>query len=141
MRHRPALAATAMVIAWLLTACSVVNVAPPGSREWRIIVENLDAAPARLMVAEDEAPIGELVGTAEPATVAPGATQEVVFTVPPGDGWAIFVNPSPLNGPLILARDVPADVTGALPLKIGIGADGQIFVESPGDLGPGWMGE
>ena len=91
MRHRhPALAATAMVIAWLLTACGVVNVAPPGSREWRITVENLDAAPARLMVAKDESPIGELVGTAEPATVPAGATQEVVFTVPPGAGWAIL---------------------------------------------------
>ncbi len=122
-------------------ACGVVNVAPPGTREWRITVENLDAAPARLMVAEDESPIGELVGTAEPATVPPGATQEVVFTVPPGDGWAIFVNPSPLNGPLILASDVPADVTGALPLGIGIGADGLVFLRYDGNLGPGWMGE
>jgi len=76
-----------------------------------------------------------------PATVPPGATQEVVFTVPPGDGWAIFVNPSPLNGPLILASDVPAEFTGALPLEIAIGAEGLVFYRYDGDLGPGWLGE
>ena len=71
MRHRHhAVATTAFAIAWLSMACGVVNVAPPGTREWRITVENLHAAPARLMVAEDESPIGELVGTAEPATVS-----------------------------------------------------------------------
>lgn len=85
-------------------------------------------------------PVGELVGTAVPNTVARGVSQEVVFTVPPGDTWAIFVNPSATRGPLILARDVPADFTGTLPLVIGIGPDGETYTSTQADLGPGWFG-
>ena len=47
-------------------------------------------------------------------TVAPGETVDVTFTVPPGEGWAIFVNPGPQLGPLILAIDVPPDASGRL---------------------------
>ena len=85
-------------------------------------------------------PIGEQVGTAVPDTVPPGASQEVVFTVPPGEGWAIFVNPGPQLGPLILARDVPADFVGTLPLVIGVGPDGAPYTSTQADLGPGWFG-
>lgn len=132
-----------MVLACSLAACSAVGFPPPapaGSREWRINVENMSGAPARLLVAEDTMPVGKLVGTAVPDAVPAGVSQEVVFTVPPGDTWAIFVNPGPQLGPLILARDVPADVAGELRITIGIGPDGQPSVSTPGDLGPGWFG-
>jgi hypothetical protein len=140
MRRRASvLAATALVFASCLAACGVINVPPAGSREWRITVENLSNAPANLFVAEDLQSMGPLVGTAVPSTVAPGVTQEVVFTVPPGDGWAIFVNPSPERGPLILAADVPPDVAGPLPVSIGIGADGSSSAMMKGES-PGWFG-
>jgi hypothetical protein len=104
----------------------------------------MSAQPARLFVAEDESPMGELVGTAEPATVAPGATEMVAFTVPagqgrgPGEAWAVFVNPGPNLGPLILAMDVPAAASGELPLKIMVGPDGSPSVQVPSE--PGWFG-
>jgi hypothetical protein len=110
----------------------------PGARRWIITVENMSAQPARLFVAEDESPMGRSVGTADPSTVPAGATQDVVFTVPPGQGWAIFVNPGPSLGPLILAQDVPPGVSGELPLTIGIGPDGSPYSSVP-DL-PGWFG-
>ena len=113
---------------------------PPGSREWIISVDNQSAQPARLLVAEDTAPVGDLVGTANPAQVPPGTKQDVVFKVPPGQTWAIFVNPSPQLGPLILARDVPADVHGRLPLMIIVGQNGDPSVGVDADAGPGWFG-
>src|SRR5688572_8989240 len=108
---------------------------PPGSREWIISVDNQSAQPARLMVAEDTAPVGDLVGTANPAQIPPGTQQDVVFKVPPGQTWAIFVNPSPQLGPLILARDVPADAHGRLPLSIIVQANGDPSVGVDADAG------
>jgi hypothetical protein len=133
---------TTLALAALVVACSVVTAPPPpGSREWRMTVENQSHAPARLFVAEDLQQMGAMVGTAVPNTVPAGATQEVVFTVPPGDGWAIFVNPGPMLGPLILAGDVPPDVAGDLPISIGIGPDGSPYSSTERGLGPGWFGE
>ena len=111
----------------------------PGARRWIITVENLSAQPAALFVAEDESPMGRSVGTVVPNSVPAGATQDVVFTVPPGLGWAIFVNPGPNLGPLIIAQDVPPGVSGKLPITIGIGPDGSPFSSMPGQL-PGWFG-
>ena len=132
--------AAAFAVAGLLTACAAISdlTAPAGSRTWIIPVENTSAQPARLFVAEDESPMGDTVGTVEPATVAPGATEMVTFTVPAGQGWAIFVNPGPNLGPLILAMDVPEDARGALPLTITVGPDGSPGVMVPGE--PGWFG-
>lgn len=113
---------------------------PLGSREWIIPVDNQSAEAARLMVAEDTMPVGDLVGTASPPQVPPGTKQDVVFKVPPGRTWAVFVNPSPLRGPLILARDVPADAQGRLPLTIVIGPNGDSSVGVDGNVGPGWFG-
>ena len=113
---------------------------PPGSREWIISVDNQSAQPARLMVAEDTMPVGDLVGTANPAQVPPGTKQDVVFKVPPGQTWAIFVNPSPQLGPLILAQDVPADAQGRLPLSITVLSNGDPSVGVDADAGPGWFG-
>lgn len=113
---------------------------PPGSREWIIEVDNQSGQPARLMVAEDTQPVGDLVGTADPPQVPPGTKQDVVFTVPPGQTWAIFVNPSAQRGPLILAMDVPADAQGALPLSIVVGPNGDPSVGVDANAGPGWFG-
>ena len=92
-----------------------------------------------LFVAKDGPAMGEAVGTADPATIPPGATRDVVFTVPPGDGWAIFVNPAPTTGALIGAHDVPPDRAGKLPLEISIDANGQPGVSAP--AAPGWFGQ
>jgi hypothetical protein len=85
--------------------------------------------------------MGRSVGTADPSTVPAGATQVVVFTVPPGQGWAIFVNPSPVRGPLILAQDVPPNFGGRLPGTIRIAANGDPIFSSERNLGPGWFGD
>ena len=55
----------------------------------------------------------------------------------PGEGWAIFVNPGPQLGPLILAIDVPPDASGRLPLSIEVGPEGP-SVSVPNE--PGWFG-
>ena len=82
--------------------------------------------------------MGDSVGTAVPDQVTPGATEVVTFTVPPGEGWAVFVNPSASMGPLILASDVPRDAAGALPLEIVVSPDGAPTVSVPNE--PGWFG-
>jgi len=114
---------------------------PAGARQWIITVENESAAPAVLMVAEDTMPIGEQVGSAEPARVPPNTTVDVTFIVPPGQTWAIFVNPSPRRGPLILAMDVPPDATGRLPVSINIDAAGNPSASLGAGAGEGWFGE
>lgn len=113
---------------------------PAGSREWIIEVDNQSAQPARLMVAEDTMPLGDLVGTANPPQVPPMTKQDVVFSVPPGETWAIFVNPGPNLGPLILARDVPPDAEGRLPVAIIVNPNGQPGASLGPDAGPGWFG-
>jgi hypothetical protein len=111
---------------------------PAGSREWIIEVDNQSAQPALLMVAEDTMPVGQLVGVADPPQVPPKTKQDVVFSVPPGQTWAIFVNPGPERGPLILAMDVPPDAEGRLPVAIVISPNGEPGAMS-GD-NPGWFG-
>ena len=77
---------------------------PPGGRVWVLEVVNRSARPATLVVAADDRVIGETVGTATPSVVPPGATVRVAFGVPPGRGWAIFVNAGPERGALPPAR-------------------------------------
>ena len=122
-----------------LAACDLAGVAPPGSRQLIVPVENLSAMPVRLFVAEDEGTMGRSVGTAVPGTVPPGVTQVVVFSVPPGTGWAIFVNPTPMRGPIITAGDVPPGFSGATPLAIYVAENGELSVSMPGE--PGWFGQ
>lgn len=120
-------------------ACPMTGPAPgPGSREWIVNVENQSTREAHLFVAEDTGSLGELVGTAMPASIPAGATGRVVFTVPAGSGWAIFVNPSPSMGPLILAQDVPMDASGFLPIAIMVQPGGTAVVSVP--PAPGWFG-
>ncbi len=120
-------------------ACPMTGPAPgPGAREWIVNVENQSSRDAYLFVAADESPMGELVGTALPASIPAGAAIRVVFTVPAGAGWAIFVNPSPSMGPLITSSDVPTDASGALPMTIMVQPGGMASVSAPN--APGWFG-
>ena len=98
---------------------------PPGGRRWVVTVENQSPRPAQLFVAEDRSPMGRVVGTANPSIVPPGATVDVVFGVPQGGMWAIFVNPGPNIGALVVAPDVPREATGKMPFKIVVNADGS----------------
>jgi hypothetical protein len=139
--HRPRQLVWGIVIALALTGCGILPVDPlnPGARRWIIPVDNQGNLPAFLAVAEDENPIGDIVGTAVPNTIPPKTTVDVVFTVPPdGLNWAIFVNPGPNRGPLITAHDVPPGVAGRLPLAISVGPTGDPSVSAPGE--PGWFG-
>jgi hypothetical protein len=110
----------------------------PGAREWIVSVENQSADEAHLFVATDSGALGELVGTAVPASVPAGATQAVVFAVPASSGWAIFVNPSPASGPLITSQDVPPEAAGELPITIMVQPGGAAVVSAPS--APGWFG-
>ena len=120
-------------------ACPAAGPEPgPGAREWIVSVENQSADDAHLFVAEDMGSMGELVGTAVPASVPAGATQRVLFTVPAGSSWAIFVNPSPNVGPIVTAQDVPPEVAGQLPIAISVQPGGAPVVSAPS--APGWFG-
>jgi hypothetical protein len=103
--------------------CDYQPPVPPGGRVWVLEVVNRSARPATLVVAEDEATMGDTVGTATPSVVPPGATVLVTFGVPPGEAWAIFVNPRPDMGPLLTPGDLPL-------------ADG---IEIALDGSPGWI--
>ena len=116
MRGYAAFAIGVLVVA--LTACGTDLLAPapePGSRQWIIGVTNQSGQEARLVLAEDAGTMGEAVGRVEPSIVPPQTEMDVVFTVPPGEGWAIFVNPGPDDGPLVLAADVPAPRWASFP--------------------------
>ncbi len=80
------------------------------------------------MAAEtEEGFAGRLVGTVTPNVVPAGATRDVTFALPAKDstGWAVFVNPGPDMGPLLMWTDVP------LAGEIRIRADGQLGWLSP----------
>jgi hypothetical protein len=110
-------------LAFGLTACSL-PVSLGGGQVWIIEVENTSDAPARLAVAEDGLPRGDIVGTANPESVPAGETVEVTFTVPPGEGWAIFVNAVPV----LVAQDFSVGEDGRLRLHIFVRPDGSSTV-------------
>jgi hypothetical protein len=117
--------------------------APEVEAEARVLtipVQNTSGEPAQLFVARDTQPLEFLVGTVEPSTVGPGLTNDVAFTVPAGKDWAIFVNPSPDRGPLILATDIPPDASGQLPIDIIVDQFGSPGVQTFGEPQPGWFG-
>jgi hypothetical protein len=120
---------TVTVLALGLVACDLSEVLV--GREWIIVVENESDEPARLVVANDEVPIGEVVGWANPPVVAPRSTMEVTFSVPTGERWAIFVNPGPETGALLTAGDLPAGGSGRLPITIVIDSDGNPSTRRP----------
>lgn len=92
-------------------ACPLLGPPPQlGARELLVQVSNEGQRRALLFVAEDRSPMADLVGTAEPALILPGARELVTFTVPAGSGWAIFVNPTEEHsGPLVVAPFLPPD--------------------------------
>ena len=98
---------------------------PAGARRWTVTVDNKSSKPATLFVAEEDERglLGRLVGSVTPNVVPPGATVQVTFRLPASgvDGWSIFVNPGPDDGPLLLGTDVP------LAGEIHIDADGQVM--------------
>jgi len=117
--------------------------APEVATETRVLsipVQNMNGEPAQLFVARDTQPMEFLVGTVEPSTVGPERTEDVAFTVPAGEDWAIFVNPGPDRGPLILASDIPPDASGELPIEINVDQFGSPGVQTLGDPQPGWFG-
>jgi hypothetical protein len=105
-----------------------------------IPVQNTSGQAAELFVARDTQPMEFLVGTVEPSNVGPGLTENVSFSVPAGENWAIFVNPSQNRGPLIAASDIPPDASGALPIEIIIDQFGSPGVQTFGEPQPGWFG-
>ncbi len=114
---------------------AAVGVAGPtadGSRQLVIMVNNMTKAPVDLFVAEDGSPMGQEVGTAVPSTIPTMSGREVVFTVPSGERWAIYVNPGPDGGGLISARDVPPTASGALPFTIWVDEGVEPIVVGPG---------
>ena len=110
-----------------------------GWRQFIVTVENQSPRPATLAVAANRSPMERPTGTAEPGVVPPGVTMDVTLDVPPGQGWAIFVNPGdPGMGPLVTAHDVPPGAIGRMPFKVQIDLRGQ--VSAAVDAGPGWFG-
>ena len=102
-----------------LAGCAFEPPVPPGGRLWVITVVNKSPQLATFVVAQDGPVMGPAMGTATPNVVPPGTTRDVTFAVPAGEGWAIFVNPRPGQGPLLTPIDVPR-ATG-----IEIGPDGN----------------
>ena len=116
--------ATSVLVAVTVAGCFGSGL-PAGWRQLIVSVENESAQPATLVVAEDgPVGMGRPVGTADPGIVPAGVTTDVVFGIPPGASWAIFVNPGPERGALLGAADVPADAVGRQPFTIMIGDDG-----------------
>ena len=140
-RRRVPIGGIALTLAFVVMACDAVpQILHPGSRVWVIPVQNSSPRPALVAVAEDRSPMGNLVGTAQPATVPAGQTVDVTFTVPADRAdWAIFVNPGPKFGPVITTADVPEGLSGRLPITILVDAQGLPGVMVPGE--PGWFGQ
>jgi hypothetical protein len=134
----------AVVLAVAVAACSVTDpLLRPGWRHVVMSVTNSSARPAVIVVAEDGgnggAAAGKIVGTAEPGVVPPGATVDVAFGLPPEQGWAIFINPSQSQGPIVTQYDVPIGASGRAPLSLQVDSAGQVGALMAGDT-PGWMG-
>ena len=111
---------------------------PPGSRRLVIHVNNMTKAPIDLLVGEDGAPMGKVVGTAQPSTIPAMTGQDVTFTVPAGEDWAIFIDPDPSDDGLISARDVSPTATGAIPFTIWVDEGVEPLVVGPD--GKRWSG-
>jgi hypothetical protein len=123
------LAALVLILATLGAAgCELVEPSgrevPTGMRALIIPVANESGRPAVLLVAEDRHPVGQPVGSAEPAVVPPGQTLDVRFIVPNAPGWAIFVNPGPEIGPLLMEVEL-RNCVGHVPASIQVGPRGE----------------
>jgi hypothetical protein len=112
---------------------------PAGARRLAITVDNKSAQPAVVLVADGrrgDLP-GPAVGRAVPNLVPPSSVVDVVFDVPPGPFWMIWVNQSAI----VSSGDVPRDAVGATPIRIDIGPDGNLSSGLRGQDLPGWFGD
>lgn len=100
------------------------------SRQLMIPVVNESNVPAQIIVAEDVPPPGKVVGIAQPNVVPPQTRLDVSFLVPDTNNWAIFVNPGPDMGPLLLASDLRG-CFGRVGIEIGIGSRGDPYWSAP----------
>lgn len=127
------LAALALGATMALAACSDAQVdafLQPDLRQLVITIRNDSPRAAVIFVAGGIKPIGPAVGTVEPATVPSGETIAVRFGVPHDGPWAIFVNPGPDVGPVLLASDLPPERTDMWP---------QISITERGWPGVDWV--
>jgi hypothetical protein len=103
----------ALLATLLVTGCGPLGAPfaarPPGGQTHVITVVNESPRPALLVVAEvtEDGIAGRLVGIASPGVVPAGATVDVTFGLPPGEGWAIFINPGPNRGPIFGPAELP----------------------------------
>ena len=121
-----------LAVVVVLGACASSDlILKPGWRHIVITFENLSARPVTFVVAHDGPVMGELVGTADPASVPPGTTMDVTFGLPPEPGWGIFVNPGAEQLLLLNERIVPADATGPAPFQF---IDNDLIGQSDGAI-------
>jgi hypothetical protein len=90
-----------------------------------------------MVVGDDGMFDGHPTGTVDPSVLPPGITEDVVLGIPPGIGWAIYVNPGPDRGPSITWRDVPPDAAGRMPFSIVVTERGDGAADANP---PGWFG-
>jgi hypothetical protein len=102
-----------------------------------VTVNNQSGRLARLVIGSDGMYDGQPTGTVDPSVLPPGITENVVLVIPPGIGWAIYVNPSPDRGPSITWRDVPPDASGQMPFSIVVTERGDGAADANP---PGWFG-
>jgi hypothetical protein len=136
------LASLLLLLTATISRCGALEgegILEPGSRRLVITVWNLSGQPAIVEVAQDGPTKGEIVGRVNPNPVPPGPT-DVSFDLPPGGGWAVWVNPGPDRGPLFSSSDIPASASGKAPFTIQIEANGEASSSFSGPA-PGWFGE
>ena len=128
------------VIAVIACNAEVTQTEPPAvstpaevpfvGRQLAMAVSNQSDRPARLIVG-GEGDLGRPLGIALPPVVQPHRRQEVVFTVPDTNNWAIWVNAGEGGGELISWREVRRCV-GRVPIEINIAAGGGVSWGQPG---------
>ncbi len=124
-----------------LIGCSALPPVLQGQRQWAVTVDNKSDRPATIYVGEDVNfgdPNWRSVGTVSPSVVAPRTKARVVITPPALGHWAVFVNPGPGRGPMLISQDAPPDFSGELPGIISIDGNGEPGFSAPGDMPPGW---
>lgn len=91
-----------LVVTISLAGCDYAPREPLGGSGWVITVENQSQGPVDLFVAENgPMGMGMIVGTADPSTVPANTSVDVAFSLPSGNGWAIFVDTGPDTAPLM----------------------------------------
>lgn len=136
--HIPRVIATvlvALVLAGCMTGFDLGP--PPGGRRLVISVDNRRSArPAVVQVGGAGEQPGPAVGRAVPNMVPPSSAADVVFDVPPGNAWMIWVN----RQAIVSSGDVPLGAAGKTPITIDVSGDGSVSAGTSTNL-PGWFGD